>query len=364
MDTPDSSPMAPPGSAGARSRPRIALAIGDAAGISPELAAKVLSDPVVLDAADITVIGDARVLSDGARVAGVELAIETVTEDAVVPSGGSRLVLVDLRNCDPADVAVGQISEASGRIATENFRRALRMGATGEVDAVCFTPFNKAAMRLITPGYEDEIGFTAETIGFDGVAKEFNILEGLWNARVTSHVPLSEVSSLLTAEAIVDNLRLTDEALRAAGIESPRIAVAALNPHAGDQGNFGREEIDVIAPAVETARAEGIGCEGPYPADTVFVRAKRGDFDAVLTMYHDQGQIAMKLIGFDAGVTLMGGFPFPICTAAHGTAYDIAGKGIAHPGAMRNAMLLAARMAERSAARRLRPEDGGPMAAR
>jgi 4-hydroxythreonine-4-phosphate dehydrogenase len=107
---------------------------------------------------------------------------------------------------------------------------------------------------------------------------------------------------------------------------------------------------DVIGPAVEEGKRAQIGCDGPFPADTVFLRAKRGDFDAVLTMYHDQGQIAMKLIGFDAGVTLMGGFPFPICTAAHGTAYDIAGKGIAHPGAMRNAVLLAARMASREAA--------------
>ena len=182
-------------------------------------------------------------------------------------------------------------------------------------------------MRLVTPGYDDEIGFSGEAIGFRGVAKEFNVLEGLWNARVTSHVPLKDVAGLLTRQGILDNLRLTDDALRAAGIARPRIAVAALNPHAGDNGNFGREEIEVIAPAVEEGKRAQIGCEGPFPADTVFLRARRGDFDAVLTMYHDQGQIAMKLIGFDAGVTLMGGFPFPICTAAHGTAYDIAGKG-------------------------------------
>jgi len=154
------------------------------------------------------------------------------------------------------------------------------------------------------------------------------------------------VSSLLTVDAILSNLRLTNDALKASGLAHPRIAVAGYNPHAGDHGNFGREEIDVIEPAVAAGKAEQIGCDGPYPADTVFMRARRGDFDAVLTMYHDQGQIAMKLIGFDAGVTLMGGFPFPICTAAHGTAYDIAGKGIAHPGAMRNAILLAARMAK------------------
>lgn len=332
------------------SKPSLALAMGDAAGISAELAAKVLADEAVRQAARITVFGDARVLAQGAKVAGVEPDIDVVSDGQPRPAASGRPVLIDLANCDPTDVPLGEVSVAGGRFATENFRRALAMAAAGEADAVCFTPFNKGAMRLVTPGYEDEIGFTAEAIGFHGVAKEFNVLEGLWNARVTSHVPLSQVASLLNVQTILDNLRLTNTALRAAGFAHPRIAVAGLNPHAGDNGNFGREEIDIIGPAVKAGQAEQIGCDGPFPADTVFVRAKRGDFDAVLTMYHDQGQIAMKLIGFDAGVTLMGGFPFPICTAAHGTAYDIAGKGIAHPGAMRNAMLLAARMATREAA--------------
>ena len=128
--------------------------------------------------------------------------------------------------------------------------------------------------------------------------------------------------------------------------------MAALNPHAGDGGNFGHEEIEVIEPAVRAAAERGIAAEGPFPSDTVFLRAKGGAFDAVLTMYHDQGQIAMKLMGFDRGVTLIGGFPFPICTPAHGTAYDIAGKGIANIGASREALLLAARMAARNAAAR------------
>jgi 4-hydroxythreonine-4-phosphate dehydrogenase len=335
----------------AADRPRIALAMGDAAGISPELTAKVLADDAVRAAAEITVIGDARVLAAGARVAEVQLDIGIVRDDEPLPRRqAGRPLLIDLQHCDPAEIPLGAISEASGRFATTNFRRALTMAAAGEADAVCFTPFNKAAMRLVTPGYDDEIGFSAETIGFHGVAKEFNVLEGLWNARVTSHVPLKDVAGLLSRDSILDNLRLTSNALRASGIAQPRIAVAGLNPHAGDNGNFGREEIEVIGPAVEAGKQEQIGCDGPFPADTVFLRAKRGDFDAVLTMYHDQGQIAMKLIGFDAGVTLMGGFPFPICTAAHGTAYDIAGRGIAHPGAMRNAMLLAARMASRETA--------------
>jgi 4-hydroxythreonine-4-phosphate dehydrogenase len=182
------------------------------------------------------------------------------------------------------------------------------------------------------------------------VATEFNVLDKLWNARVTSHIPLAKVSSSLSIDAIVEALELTATALRAAGFNPPRIGVAALNPHAGDGGNFGREEIDIIEPAVKQARAKGLPAEGPFPADTVFVRAKGGQFDAVLTMYHDQGQIAMKLMGFDRGVTVLGGFPFPICTPAHGTAYDIAGKGVANIGATRAAVLLAAEMARRRAA--------------
>jgi 4-hydroxythreonine-4-phosphate dehydrogenase len=175
-------------------------------------------------------------------------------------------------------------------------------------------------------------------------------LDRLWNARVTSHISLAEVAPRITRQGVLRGLELTDHSMRNAGFDRPRIAVAGLNPHAGDGGNFGREEIDIIAPAVEQARSEGVAAEGPFPADTVFLRAKGGAFDAVLTMYHDQGQIAMKLMGFDRGVTLLGGFDFPICTPAHGTAYDIAGQGVAGIGATRAAVLLAADMAQKKRA--------------
>jgi 4-hydroxythreonine-4-phosphate dehydrogenase len=219
------------------------------------------------------------------------------------------------------------------------------MGMSGEADAVAWTPFNKACMRLTHASYEDEIVFTAEKTGFTGTASEFNILPNLWNARVTSHVPHAQVAALITFDNVMRGLRLTHQAMRESGFASPRIAIAALNPHAGDGGNFGREEIDVLEPVIAAARMEGIHCDGPFPSDTVFVRARRGDYDAVLTMYHDQGQIAMKLIGFEAGVTLLGGFAFPLVTAAHGSAYDIAYKGIANPGAMMKAVEIAFSMA-------------------
>lgn len=328
-------------------RPVIALAMGDPAGISAELTAKLVASDEARAAAHIIVIGDKRVFDEGARIAGVAVDVEVVPDDCPLPQSGTRPVFVDLGHLDPASIVRGVAAPEGGAFALANYRYALRLVADGHADAVCFTPFNKQAMRLADPSYDDEIGFTAGVLGTTGAATEFNILEGLWNARVTSHVPMAVMPSLLTIDGIVDALELTTVALRAAGFVPPRIAVAALNPHAGDGGNFGREEIDIIAPAVVKAKARGIGAEGPFPADTVFVRARRGDFDAVLTMYHDQGQIAMKLMGFDRGVTLLGGFPFPICTPAHGTAYDIAGRGVANLGATRAALLLAVEMAKR-----------------
>jgi 4-hydroxythreonine-4-phosphate dehydrogenase len=328
-------------------RPCVAFAMGDPAGISAELAAKLLALPEIRAAARLLIFGDRRILEEGARVARVALDVAVVLDGAPV-SLGERPTLVDLEHLAPANVERAKPTLAGGRFAIENFRRALLAAQGGHADAVFFTPFNKAAMRMAYPSYDDEIRFIDDVLGHKYPASEFNVLDRLWNARVTSHVPLAEVASRITGEAIERALRLTHDCMRSAGFDRPRIAVAGLNPHAGDGGSFGREEIDVIAPAVERARAEGISAEGPFPSDTVFLRAKAGQFDAVLTMYHDQGQIAMKLIGFDRGVTMLGGYPFPICTPAHGTAYDIAGRGAAMVSASREALLLAARIAERT----------------
>jgi 4-hydroxythreonine-4-phosphate dehydrogenase len=324
------------------SKPVLALAMGDPAGISSELTARLLGDHDVRRAADIIVFGDRRMLALGETQSGKTVDVE-VTRSLNGRNAGT--VFVDGGHLDPATVKLGEVSKAGGAYALANFRNAIELGASGVAGAVCFTPFNKAAMRLAYPRYEDEIVFLNDVLGFKGKASEFNILDKLWNARVTSHVPISAVAGLLSTAGIVENLRLTHASLVASGIARPRIAVAGLNPHAGDGGNFGHEDDAIIAPAVAVGKELGIACDGPFPPDTVFVRAwKGGQFDAVLTMYHDQGQIAMKLIGFDSGVTLLGGYPFPICTPAHGTAYDIAGKGVANIGASKAAVLLAARM--------------------
>jgi 4-hydroxythreonine-4-phosphate dehydrogenase len=199
-------------------------------------------------------------------------------------------------------------------------------------------------MRLGGLAHEDELRYLQEKFAVTDFVSEFNVTGALWTSRVTSHIPLRDVADAITGEGVRAAVAIADRYLKAAGIAAPRIAVAGLNPHAGDGGSIGREEIDVIAPAVERSREDGIDARGPLSPDTLFLAARRGDFDAVVSMYHDQGQIAMKLMGFDRGVTLLGGFPFPICTPAHGTAYDIAGQGVANIGATRAAVLLAARM--------------------
>jgi 4-hydroxythreonine-4-phosphate dehydrogenase len=325
-------------------KPVIALAMGDPSGISTELLAKVLDDPDIHAAANLLVVGDVRALKEGARIARTSPRLTVWKRGPIRPDFANGPVLLDLGNLDPATLTTGTSSRAGGAFALENFRAVLSLAAEGLADAVAFTPFNKHAMRLAEASYVDEVDVIAKGLG-EAPGREFNVLPTIWNARVTSHVPLSGVAPLIRREAVREAILLTDRCMRAAGFDAPRIAVAALNPHAGDGGNFGHEDDDEIVPAVADAQKHGVFCEGPFPSDTVFLRARRGDFDAVQTMYHDQGQIAMKLLGFEEGVTLIGGHRVPVTTPAHGTAYDIAGKGVAHPGATRAALLLAAKLA-------------------
>jgi 4-hydroxythreonine-4-phosphate dehydrogenase len=325
------------------------MALGDAGGIGLELAARVLADAEV--GADMTVFGDVRALARGAEQAGVELDLPVYGLDALATSLDGT-VLIDLGNCDPEGCALGEATAESGRAALQNFRAALLCAKAGMADAVFFTPFNKAAMRKAKADYVDEIGFVDAVLAAPRSGREFNVLDEVWNARVTSHIPLSAVANQLSADRIFDSLALTVEVMEGAGYERPRIGVAALNPHAGDGRNFGTEDEDILLPAVERAQARQMAVTGPIPSDTVFVRALKGEFDAVMTMYHDQGQIAMKLIGFDRGVTLVAGYGFPIVTPAHGTAYDIAGEGVADTGATFAAVALGRKLAAREA----RPE--------
>ncbi len=329
---------------------RLAWVMGDPAGVGAELMAGLLAQVDLPGDAKVVVIGDRRVLRAGEAVVGAQLDLPVVTDLEAALASNAPVVVLDLGNLDPATIERGQVSAAGGASVLENLRLAMRLAREGRVDAVSFTPFNKQALKLGGNPFNDELEFMLHELGVDDVVGEFNVADALWNARVTSHVPLREVAGLLSVERIVDRLHLTDRTMRAAGIANPRIVVAALNPHAGEGGAFGHEDDAIIAPAVERAKAEGLDVAGPFPSDTVFLRARDGQYDAVLTMFHDQGQIAIKLLGFDKGVTVLAGLPVPITTPAHGTAYDIAGQGKANPEPTRRAFAMACALAEAKAA--------------
>ena len=331
--------------------PRVVIAMGDPAGISPELLAKLLNQKELLELAAVTVIGDRRVLALGEQTAGVRLELETVGAADKAAAQPSRPVFVDLEHLDPATIPMAQATAEGGKFAMRNFAEALIAAKAHRHDGIMFTPFNKLALKRAGNPYPDEIRWASDLLGWNGACSEYNKLDDLWNARVTSHEPLRAVADMLTQERIVAAITATDSTLRGAGIARPRIAVAGLNPHAGEGGVFGREEIEVIAPAVETAAKQGFAVEGPFPADTIWLRARRGDYDVVLSMYHDQGQIALKLLGFERGVTILGGLPIPIATPAHGTAYDIQGRGVADPSATIQAFRTLVMLAQRQGAR-------------
>ena len=316
-------------------KPVIALFTGDPAGIGPELTAKLLALPETSAKADILLIGNRATFAEGAAAAGAG--------DAVPPT----VRVHPWSGLDAPAFARGVVSGNNGRFMLDALTEGARLVTAGLADALCFAPLNKGALRAGGMHHEDEMRWFAELLAFDGVCGELNVLENLWTSRVTSHVPLKEVSSLLTADKVADAIRMITEALRAAGNARPRVAVCGLNPHNGDNGNYGDEEGRIIEPGVKLAATRGYAADGPFSADTAFVRAIKTDgsgYDGVVTMYHDQGQIAMKLMGFERGVTVQGGLPIPITTPAHGTAYDIAGKGVANPQAMKNAFDIACKM--------------------
>jgi len=324
-------------------RPRIGFLLGDPNGIGPEIAVKVLARPQNVQRADLVLYTDPAVLMAGERIA--QQHVRLVTNGA----RGASLQALPLLDGDA--ITPGHATLAGGRAALGALTAAAADARAGRLDGIVFAPLNKRALRLAGLAQEDELRYLQSFFGVDGFVSEFNITGELWTSRVTSHIPLKDVSSALTHEGIVQAVDIVARYLRAAGKPAPRIAVAALNPHAGDGGSLGREEIDLIAPAVAAARERTGGAivEGPLPADTVFVAASRGDYDAVVSMYHDQGQIAMKLMGFDRGVTLHGGLPVPVATCASGTAYDIVGRNAANAEGLQAALELTTRIAARAA---------------
>ena len=325
-------------------RPRIAFLLGDPSGVGPEMGARLLADAAVRDAAELLLIADPVVLAAGQRIAGTALPLTEVNApDAAVPAG--QIAWWRFDSLGGHEPALGESSEAAGRCTMRSLELACEAVQRGAAQAIVFAPFNKHSLRLGGLQQEDELRYLADRFDVPGFVCEFNITGSLWTSRVTSHVPLREVADLIHPEAVREAVFIIDRALKRAGVAAPRIAVSGLNPHAGDGGSIGLEEIEVIEPAVKSLRAEGLDARGPYSPDTVFVAARRGDYDAVVSMYHDQGQIAMKLMGFESGVTLHGGLPVPVATPASGSAFDIAGKGIARVEGLQAAFELAVKMA-------------------
>jgi len=326
-------------------KPRLGLIPGDPSGIGPELIARLLAEDCAVGA-EILLIGDRHVFELGQNQAGINHLLNEIDASGADFTTVPRFALHAMETIAPDDVRIAESTEASGRSTLRVLDQALAFARTGIIDGIVFGPFNKASMHLAGLGHSDELHYMAEKLGVKGYISELNTLDGLWTSRVTSHIALREVADTIDGERIKAATHLIHRTLRRAGVTHPRISVAAINPHAGDGGNFGREEIDVIEPAVRELAEQQLAVDGPWPSDTVFLKAIRGEIDAVVTMYHDQGQIALKLLGFDRGVTVQGGLPMPVTTPAHGTAFDIAGRGVADMGATRAAFELACRMVE------------------
>lgn len=318
--------------------PKIAVVLGDPAGIGPELAVRLLAEPENLNKALVYVLADRHEVEDAATAAGVSIPLSDE------PQPGHAVLRSD-ESAPPEPVVVGEVSKAAGERVMHQLRRALAMARAGEIDGIVFTPLNKTSLHLAGMHEEDELRWFAKELEYTGTTSELNILGDLWTARVTSHVSISNVASRVTADNVDKAIQLLHDVLHDSGIEAPRLGVAALNPHAGENGLFGREEIDEIAPGIERARQRGIDAKGPLPSDTIFLARDR--FDGIVTQYHDQGQVAMKLLGFDGGVTVQGGLPVLIATPAHGTAFDLVGTGKASLTSTQNAYDIAVAVSSR-----------------
>lgn len=331
-------------------KPVIGVLLGDAAGVGPELVAKCAAANFYEAYCRPIIIGDLRVLERALKVIGAADQVKLqVIEDADEADWDKGFPVLDQKNLDPEKVPFATRTVESGRACLDMLKLGVELWQAGKIGGYVFGPLNKAGMHDAGLTLESEHHYLAQLLGHTEPFGEINVTNGLYTTRTTSHIPISQVSHDLCEDGglrIKKAILLSYRTLIRAGIENPRIGVAALNPHSGENGACGREEIDVINPAIEWAQKEGIHAMGVFPSDIVFHKALvKKEFDGVVTMYHDQGQIALKLIGFEGGITVAGGFPIPIVTCGHGTAYDIAGKGIVTTASFENAIKQCATMA-------------------
>jgi 4-hydroxythreonine-4-phosphate dehydrogenase len=328
--------------------PIIAITMGDAAGIGPEIVTKVLARLETRRGCRPLVVGDASVMEQINRVLDTRLAfraIESVEEaEYVYPT-------VDVW-CPPevevGEAEWGQLNPAMGAAAGRCLGAAYQIAMEGRVAGVVSAPLNKEAFHLAGYEYADELAYLADLTGSTNCYM-MGVVRSVWTVALAEHVAFRAIADMVRRDDILWHVLAMDKTLKMSGISSPRIAVAALNVHAGEGGLFGREEIDEIEPAIRDACSRGVDAEGPVPADMVFVRAFEGDFDGVVCMYHDQANIARKLQPKSQGATLFMGLPVVCGTTAHGTAFDKAGQGIADPGSLAAALEYTIRLSDQGA---------------
>ena len=320
-----------------------AVTMGDPTGIGPEIVIDAIRQYSPAERANIVVVGDADRLRQAALALKADLVIATVS------GPGDSTTVADVRVVQvgslPSDLPFGQIDARAGAASFEYVAAAVDLALTQRVSAMVTAPINKEAWNRGGVTFPDH---TTALVELTGARRHAMMLatDELRSVLVTVHSSLRQAIESLTADKVLRTIEITHDELRSLGIQAPRIAVAALNPHAGEGGLFGDEESTIIAPGVAAARHAGIDARGPFPADTVFMRARRGEFDAVVAMYHDQGLIPIKLLGIDDGVNVTLGLPIIRTSVDHGTAMDIAGQGIASGASLRYAMTSAHRLVE------------------
>lgn len=323
--------------------PVIAITMGDAAGIGPEIIVKTLSEETVWQDCSPVVIGDLKVMSNICRVVGAKLRFEEIRSLSEASFSHRKVAVLSPEGLQIDSVSWGKVDPAMGRGAALCLQKAFELAMKREIQGVVSAPLNKEAFHLAGYQYADELAYLTCITG----SKDTFILGvtgPIWTVAVTEHVPFREIADRVKKDRILWHIRKMHDVLTKLGVAKPRIAVAALNVHAGEGGLFGREEIDEIRPAIQEARAQAIEAEGPIPADAVFVRALAGDFDGVVCMYHDQANIARKLQPGRKGATIFMGLPVACGTTAHGTAFDIAGRGVADPGSLKAALKYTVRL--------------------
>ncbi len=324
-------------------RPRIGITMGDPAGIGPEVVLKAAVEAEVQEVCLPIIIGDAERLSHTARTLNLQCGYDVVLPGEAMPEESPQPIIYNLNNVHGA-VKYGIESGAAGRASAEYIEAAVELCAAGHLSGIATAPINKRAWFLGGYSFAGHTEFLAHLTGTEEFAMAF-VASNLRIVLLSTHVPLAEAIRMVRRDLIVRVVRLAHREIRRWGIERPRLAVAALNPHGAEGGVFGVEEAAEIMPAVEECRRLDLDVSGPYSADTVFLRASRGEFDAVIACYHDQAMIPVKCLSFGEAVNVTLGLPFVRTSVDHGTAFDIAGKGIAEHSSMVAAIKLAAQLA-------------------